>query len=157
MDSGVVMSLVGDYASDEETNVSSRKRTLPEDTPQVPTKKAKTSSTPISPKIQTKTVEKKSFGDLTLPSFFDEGEQVSEGSGENLVLPSYGVTKVEKVTKKSGIPSNKKLVPPQLRSARPNLVTEDYEAWNLKKEKVDRKMQQEISTIENVDPNLDLQ
>jgi len=137
------MSLVGDYLSDEEETKYSRKRSLPEDTSQVPvvvpTKKAKTSITP--PKNQTKTVVDNSFEDLTLPSFFDEGEQqVREIIRGNIELPSY----VTKVNKKIGLPSSgsKKLIPPQLRSARPNQVTEDYESWNLKKEKVDRKMQQ---------------
>jgi len=119
------------YAEEEEMNVEkgaqgSRKRTREANTEEASERTVK--------KQKPETDEAKEE-DLTLPDDFDNVDKSKTKQSIPHSLPSEPPPKPAHETSSK----KKQLVPPQLRSARANVVTEDYESWSMAKSKTKEK------------------
>eukprot|EP01125_Pyxidicula_operculata_P014611 TRINITY_DN4884_c0_g2_i1.p1 TRINITY_DN4884_c0_g2~~TRINITY_DN4884_c0_g2_i1.p1 ORF type:complete len:143 (-),score=42.75 TRINITY_DN4884_c0_g2_i1:87-515(-) len=103
-----------------------KKRSLPEESKPEPPKKKKKLDQPKDDSIK----------NLKLPTSFMTGT-VGRGHLSTSSLPTHAtvpsVPEKKEITKEvdtSSPKSKSKLIPPQLRTTRKNIVTEDYESWN---------------------------
>jgi hypothetical protein len=119
------MSLVYDYPSSEESDEDTAQTTSVTTSEQ--TRKRPHEDT--MPQANDTNSEKKAKIELPeLPDFFQLNSSCSAEKEEQPVATKHTEESLEKSAKSN-------FVPPQVRNARPNKVTEDFESWNTDKKK----------------------